>query len=68
MIPSEVPSINGIAKGMEIVIYVVVDIRRKAPAAAAYTHYVTIMDTVPPLAWVPASCRRKEKQGGISNI
>ena len=22
---------------------------RKAPAAAAYTHYVTIMDTVPPL-------------------
>ena len=63
MIPSEVPSINGIAKGLEIVIYVVVDIRRKAPAAAAYTHYVTIMDTVPPLAWVPASCRRKERQG-----
>ena len=65
MIPSDVPSNIGIVKGLAIVRYVVVDIRvrRKAPAAAAYTHYVTIMDTVPPIAWVPASDRRKEKQG-----
>ena len=42
MIPSKAPSNNGIVKGLAIVRYVVVDIRvrRKAPAAAAYTHYI----------------------------